>query len=93
MKLIYSRLAVEDIMRLRAHIEEHNPRKAPVVARRLVARIEKLQRFPRLGIPVNRAPSPGTIRDLILDEYIVRYACHSKSIIILRLWHHRENRT
>lgn len=92
MKLVYSELAVRDLARLRNFIAEHNPTSAAEVAADLIDRVEKLTTFPRLGIPVRHAPDPESVRDLVLDNYIIRYSCHSGMIVILRLWHHRELR-
>lgn len=92
MKLIYSELAVKDLTRLRSFIAEYNPSSAARVTDNLIERIEKLTEFPRLGAPVKNAPDPETVRDLILDDYTVRYSHYSEMVVILRLWHHRENR-
>lgn len=92
MKLLYSELAVKDLTRLRSFIAEHNPTSAANVSGNLIERIAKLVSFPRLGVPVSAAPDPETVRDLILDDYIVRYSVYSEHIVILKVWHHREQR-
>lgn len=92
MRLVYSEPAVEDLRRLRSFIAEHDPGAAARVAAKLVERMAALVDFPRLGIPVSRAPDPDTVRDLILDDYIVRYSRHAETIVVLRVWHHHENR-
>lgn len=92
MKLVYSESAIRDLQRLREFIAEHDPATAASVAAGLVERLEKLTAFPRLGVPVRHAPDPETVRDLILDDYTVRYSCHAEMIVVLRLWHHREQR-
>lgn len=93
MKLIYSELALKDLRRLREFVAEHNPDLANEIALNIIQRIEKLVDFPLLGVPVRLAPDPDTVRDLIYDDYIVRYSCHSRMIVILRLWHQREDRS
>ncbi len=92
MKLVYSELALKDLRRLRNFIAEYDAASANEVAVDLVDRIEKLTTFPRLGVPVRQAPDPETVRDLVLDNYVVRYSFRSEMIIVLRLWHHREDR-
>jgi toxin ParE1/3/4 len=90
MKLIYSVEALSDLVRLRAFIEDNDPSAASRVARELITRIDKLKRFPRLGVPVAKAPDPETVRDLVAGNYIVRYSVHPKAIVVLRIWHHFE---
>ena len=92
MRVVYTDLAVRDLRRLRAFIDEKNPAAARRVARELVEQIEKLSRFPRIGRPVERAPDPETVRDLVVDRYVVRYSLHETAIVILRIWHHFEER-
>lgn len=92
MKLVYSEIAVKDLARLRRFIAEHNPQSAAQVARNLIDRVAALTEFPRMGTPVPGAPDPETLRELILDNYVVRYAFYAESIVILKIWHHRENR-
>lgn len=92
MKIEYTEVAITDLIRLRAFIAEHNPHAAKKAAAKLMAGIKSLSRQPRLGHPVMRAPEPEKIRDLILQPYIVRYTLLSKSVLILRIWHHREER-
>ena len=92
MRLVYSREAVADLVRLRAFIAEHNPAAAARVAEALIARIENLLVFPHMGRPVAQAPEPEVVRDMIFGNYIVRYSLHGEALVILRLWHHYEER-
>ncbi len=92
MRLGYSQEAVEDLVRLRDFIAEKNPEAAARIAERLVVGIENLKVFPKLGRPVEQAPEPERIRDLFLENYVLRYLVLEKSVHILRIWHQRENR-
>lgn len=92
MRLVYSREAVADLVRLRAFIAEKNPAAAARVADELIARIENLRIFPHMGKPVAQAPEPEVVRDMIFGNYIVRYSVHGEALVILRLWHHYEHR-
>ncbi|MCK2148754.1 hypothetical protein MYE70_06705 [Marinobacter alexandrii] len=40
--------------------------------------------------PVELAPVPDSIRDMVFGKYIVRYSVHVSAIIILRVWHELE---
>ena len=92
MNLVYSAEAVEDLKRLREFIAEKNPPAANKVAAELVTRIESLCAFPEMGRRVELSPTPDVIRDFVFGNYIVRYALHTKSVVVLRIWHHYEIR-
>ena len=85
MRLEYTEDAVGDLVRLRRFIEENDPQAANRIAARLVEGIALLRDQPQLGHPVNLAPDPESIRDLVLRDYIVRYAITSNRILILRV--------
>ena len=90
MKLVYTDEAIEDLKRLREFIAAHNPSAAARVAAELVSKIELLPDFPRMGTPVEMAPVPDSIRDMVFGKYVVRYSVHVSAIIILRVWHELE---
>lgn len=91
MRLEYTDKAIGDLVRLRQFIEEHDPQAANRMAARLAEGIALLREQPQLGYPVALAPDPESVRDLVLREYIVRYATTNNRILILRVWHHRED--
>ena len=90
MKLVYTDEAVEDLKRLREFIAVHSPSAAGRIAAELVSKIELLPGFPRMGTPVEMAPVPDSIRDMVFGKYVVRYSVHVSAIIILRVWHELE---
>lgn len=92
MRLVYSGEAAADLVRLREFIAEHNPDAAAGIAGELLGRIEALRRFPRMGVAVEEAPAPADIRDMIFGHYVVRYSVHEDALIVLRIWHHLEDR-
>lgn len=92
LNLVYTDVAIEDLKRLRAFIEVHNPHAAAHIAARLIEKINLLRSFPTLGVSVTQAPVQGTVRDIIFDNYIVRYSVHRQTIVILKLWHNLEQR-
>ncbi len=91
MRIRYTREALLDLQRLRAFIAEHDPQAAARVAADLVQRIEALAAHPRVGRPVDQAPAPDVLRDLITPHHVIRYLLHDDTLHILRLWHQREN--
>ena len=90
MKLIFSRAAVYDLVRLREFIAQHSPEAAQRVAQRLRGAIERLADMPQIGRPVENLP--GEIRELIFGKYVVRYEVRQQSLYILRIWHGKEDR-
>jgi len=89
-KLAYTDEAIDDLKRLREFIAVHNPSAAGRIATELVSKIELLPDFPRMGTPVELAPVPDSIREMVFGKYIVRYSVHESAIIILRVWHELE---
>ncbi len=90
MKINFTLESINDLKRLREFIEVKNPPAAQRIANELLAGIEKLKAFPKIGLPVRRAPDPETIRDLYIGHYTVRYLISSNAIFILRIWHGKE---
>jgi plasmid stabilization system protein ParE len=93
MRLAYSENAVSDLIRLRQFIAEKDPLAAAHVAAALISRIENLCLFPEMGRTVELAPTPNVIRDAVFGKYIIRYSAHTETVVILRIWHHNEDRT
>ena len=91
MRLVYSREAVADLIRLRAFIANNDPAAAARIAADLVARIDNLCTFPEMGRSVSQAPEPDSIRDFIIGKYVVRYTVRGTALVILRIWHHFES--
>ena len=90
MKINYSPESINDLIRLRKFIGEKNPTAAKRIASEIMAGIDKLKIFPKMGLPVMRAPDPGVIRDLFIGQYTVRYHVSSQIIFVLRVWHGKE---
>jgi plasmid stabilization system protein ParE len=91
MKLMFSKAAVEDLVRLRRFIAEHNPEAAGRVSKQLLGGIQKLLYAPQIGrLAVSL---PGEIREFTFGKYLVRYAVTQNQISILRIWHGKEDRT
>jgi len=90
MKISYSFESIQDLIRLRKFIEVKNPDVAERIANELLAGIDNLKVFPRIGLPVAHAPDPDVIRDLFVSKYTVRYLLRSEDIFVLRVWHEKE---
>ncbi|OFZ70922.1 MAG: hypothetical protein A2Z01_04955 [Betaproteobacteria bacterium RBG_16_58_11] len=95
MRHFFSAEALSDLQRLHDFIAQENPAAASHVARELLDGISGLRRFPRMGKRVVIAPeqqAPDEIRDWLTGNYIVRYLILDDRIIILRIWHGKEDR-
>lgn len=90
MKLIFSKAAVDDLVRLRDFIAQHSPETAQRVAQRLRGAIQRLVDTPQIGRPV--ANMLGEVRELIFGKYVVRYEVRQRYLYILRVWHGKEDR-
>lgn len=92
MKLVYSEESVADLLRFREFIAEKDPLAAARVATELISRIENLRLFPTIGRAVELAPAPKALRDAVSGRYVIRYATHTETVVILRIWRHYEDR-
>jgi plasmid stabilization system protein ParE len=82
MSIHYTPESVDDLNRLREFISEKNPYAAQRIAGELLEGINKLMVFPKMGIPVSRAPAPSMVRDLFVASYTVRYLLAGDKIYI-----------
>ena len=90
MRLIFSKAALDDLVRLRAFIADHKPVVAQKVSKRMRGAINSLVEAPKIGRPVESMP--GEIRELIFGRYVVRYEVRGNILYILRIWHGKEDR-
>jgi plasmid stabilization system protein ParE len=82
MSIHYTPESVNDLNRLREFISEKNPYAAQRIAGELLEGINKLMVFPKMGIPVSRAPAPSMVRDLFVASYTARYLLAGDKIYI-----------
>jgi plasmid stabilization system protein ParE len=96
LKLVYSAEAVADLRRLHDFVAEQNPLTARRLSKSLRDGIKRLKQFPRMGRRVRQSAdvwAPEEIRDWVTGAYIARYLLLDETIVILRIWHQKENRT
>lgn len=58
----------------------------------LEARVEQLRSFPFVGRPVSNTPLRETIVPYGKSRCVIRYQVSDDAIVIVRIWHGRENR-
>lgn len=90
MRLSFSQMAVEDLIRLRKFLTDtHGDPKR--VSKQFIGSIRKLLFAPQIGRWIPELP--GEIRETIFGKYVVRYAIVHDNIYILRIWHVKEHRS
>jgi len=92
-RVIWLPEAISDLRRLRDFMRIHDPDAASRTANRILEGVRKLQMFPLLGRPVPNIHHPE-VRDLFnpfaQGGYWLRYALAHEEIIVVRIWHTRE---
>ena len=87
--------ALNDLIRLREFIHVHNPAAAGRAANRIRETVGKLPDNPLIGKSVDDI-NDSTLRELFIPfgqgGYWLRYLVREENIIIVRIWHGRENR-
>jgi len=89
MKLYFTATASRDLIRLREFIAKKNPLAAKKYSQQLIKQIKNLLKQPQLGKPLLEEP---TVRQLVARDYIVRYQAIENQLIVLKIWHGKEER-
>jgi len=92
MALRWTPEAVQDLMRLREFIGHKNPRAAARAALRIREAAAVLRDRPELG----RAVEDEEFRDLVAPfgggAYVLRYRVDEDAVVVVRVWHNKEDR-
>ncbi len=89
MKLRFTSKALEDLERLHDFLAEKNPVAADRIRRQLLDSFQTLLKQPLAGKPVKSLP----VRQWVAGDYVIRYLIEAEqSLIIVRIWHGREDR-
>jgi plasmid stabilization system protein ParE len=91
-KLIWSHVAIDNLVRLREFISNENPKAANRAAEAIKESVKRLTEIPTIGKPVKDLPP---YRDLLIrfgaGGYVIRYRIHLNSIYIVNVRHYRES--
>ena len=90
MDLQFTDQALDDLVRLREFIAEKNPSAAKRISEQLIESIERLRDQPELGHGVESLPG---VREWIARNYVVHYIVLKDNLIVLQIWHGREDRS
>jgi plasmid stabilization system protein ParE len=83
--------AHSDLVRLHEFLQPVNPQAAGRVVRQLIAGAKRIPAHPRLGARLS-AYEPREVRRVLVGDYEIRYELTEKDVVILRLFHTREDR-
>jgi plasmid stabilization system protein ParE len=89
MKLQFTGKALEDLERLHEFVAEKNPAAADRIRHQLLDTFQTLLEQSFGGKPVKSLP----VRQWVAGDYVIRYLIEDEqNLIIVRIWHGRENR-
>ena len=91
MNVVWSAAAWADVGRIYAFLAEHDLDAADHVFDTLLDAPSRLLDFPRRGSRISTLRK-AEVRELRVGRYIVRYGLTQTEILILRIFHGRENR-
>ena len=92
-KLIWEPGAFDDLTQLREFIRPHNPKAPANAAKRIIETANLFLAHPHLGHPIDDLPEfNGLFIPFGQRGYVLRYRIDDEKIIILRIWHGREDR-
>lgn len=90
MDLQFTEQALDDLVRLREFIAEKNPAAAKRVSEQLIESIDRLCDQPDLSHGVESLPG---VREWIARNYMVHDLVPEDNLIVLQIWHGREDRS
>jgi plasmid stabilization system protein ParE len=94
MKVVWLHQAQDDIQRLCDFLLDKNPIAAERTVRAIQLGAKKLVDFPDIGRPMGDETER---RELFLPfgagAYVLRYRVQNDTVVVIRVWHSREDRT
>lgn len=91
MALRWTKQAHNDLVRIHEFLQPVDPAAAARLVRAIVARVRRIPAHPRLGQSL-AAFSPREVRRIVIGNYEIRYELDKQDVIVLRLFHAREDR-
>jgi plasmid stabilization system protein ParE len=91
MRLVWSPQSQTDLARLHSFLAPKSRPAATAVLRGLRAGARRLLDHPRIGQRLDGIPQREVHR-IMLGDYELRYEIRTDAIVVLRIWHTRENR-
>ncbi|UCI17814.1 type II toxin-antitoxin system RelE/ParE family toxin [Mesorhizobium sp. B2-1-8] len=91
MELKWTSKALSDLVRLHDFLAAVNNQAAARAVQSLVAAPARLIENPRIGEKLEEF-EPREVRRILVGNYEIRYEIANATILLLRLWHTREDR-
>ena len=93
MKLEWSAAALADLDRFADFLQRHHPGLAKVIAAEILAKAQVVAEHPRLGRPIKgRVDYREILLQVLNATYALRYAYDGERLVMLRVFHGREQR-
>ncbi len=92
MRITWTAMASYDLVRLHEHLRPVAPDAAARVLQQLASAPDHLLDYTRIGEKLD-AYAHREVRRIIVGNYELRYEIADATIVVLRLWHCRENRS
>jgi len=83
----WSHRARSDIRDLKAYIAKDSPYYARRFTERVIASVEKLEEFPKIGRPVPEVEGRDDVRELIYQGYRIIYLTKPDRVFIVTIMH------
>jgi len=83
----WSQRARADIRDLKAYIAKDSPYYSRRFTERVIASVEKLEEFPKIGRPVPEAEGRDDVRELIYQGYRIIYLTKPDRVFIVTIMH------
>ena len=88
MKICWSREAQNNLLQIIDYISQDSPARANAFARKIIASVNRLKAFPRMGRHVPElASEPVQPREMIVGNYRVIYQISTHTIEIVTVFH------
>ena len=85
-KLIWTETALQDLEAVVAFIAKDSPHYAALTADRIIAKVERLREYPRLGRVVPEFDDPN-IRQVFWRQYRIVYALRDEDVCVIAIAH------
>ena len=92
LSLIWSATARSDLIRLREFIQPHNSRAAKKSSDKILKAAKLILDNPAIGKPIEGRQDYELVTPFGQNSYILRYQIIEQNIVILKVWHSREDR-
>ncbi|GAW87916.1 conserved hypothetical protein [Bathymodiolus platifrons methanotrophic gill symbiont] len=90
--LIWSPAARRDLIRLREFIEPHNSRAAKKSSEKILKAAKSILNNPAIGKTLDGRNDRELFTSFGKNGYIFRYQIIDQQVVILKIWHAREDR-